>query len=86
MKKTLIALTAGNVLHGKLAVSNSVIRAGVEPATHSLEGCCSIQLSYRTVTILFAGYTPASPCTNMRNGAAKVEQLFGLQKIIAKKF
>ncbi len=25
-----------------------VIRAGFEPATHSLEGCCSIQLSYRT--------------------------------------
>ena len=26
----------------------NVIRAGFEPATHSLEGCCSIQLSYRT--------------------------------------
>ena len=25
-----------------------VIRAGFEPTTHSLEGCCSIQLSYRT--------------------------------------
>ena len=86
MKKTLIALTAGNVLHGKLAVSNSVIRAGVEPATHSLEGCCSIQLSYRTVTILCADKIPALTRTYMRNGAAKVEQLFGLQKIIAKKF
>ena len=26
-----------------------VIRIGFEPMTHSLEGCCSIQLSYRTV-------------------------------------
>ena len=25
-----------------------VIRLGFEPKTHSLEGCCSIQLSYRT--------------------------------------
>ena len=25
-----------------------VIRKGFEPLTHSLEGCCSIQLSYRT--------------------------------------
>ena len=27
----------------------SVILLGFEPKTHSLEGCCSIQLSYRTV-------------------------------------
>jgi hypothetical protein len=27
----------------------SVIRPGFEPGTHSLEGCCSIQLSYRTI-------------------------------------
>jgi hypothetical protein len=26
-----------------------VIREGFEPSTHSLEGCCSIQLSYRTI-------------------------------------
>ena len=26
-----------------------VIRSGFEPETHSLEGCCSIQLSYQTV-------------------------------------
>ena len=30
-----------------------VIRLGFEPKTHSLEGCCSIQLSYRTVYMLF---------------------------------
>ena len=27
-----------------------VIRSGFEPETHSLEGCCSIQLSYQTIT------------------------------------
>ena len=27
----------------------SVIRLGFEPKTHSLEGCCSIQLSYQTI-------------------------------------
>ena len=26
-----------------------VIRSGFEPETHSLEGCCSIQLSYQTM-------------------------------------
>jgi hypothetical protein len=26
-----------------------VIRTGFKPVTHSLEGCCSIQLSYRTI-------------------------------------
>ena len=30
-----------------------VIRAGFEPTTHSLEGCCSIQLSYRTILLLY---------------------------------
>ena len=28
-----------------------VIPAGFEPTTHSLEGCCSIQLSYETISI-----------------------------------
>ena len=28
-----------------------VIRLGFEPKTHSLEGCCSIQLSYQTVLV-----------------------------------
>ena len=34
------------------AFSFFVIRLGFEPKTHSLEGCCSIQLSYRTILIL----------------------------------
>jgi hypothetical protein len=29
-------------------ISVLVIRAGFEPTARSLEGCCSIQLSYRT--------------------------------------
>ena len=28
-----------------------VIRSGFEPETHSLEGCCSIQLSYQTIVL-----------------------------------
>ncbi len=32
-----------------------VIRLGFEPKTHSLEGCCSIQLSYRTVIYVNQG-------------------------------
>ena len=31
----------------------SVILLGFEPKTHSLEGCCSIQLSYRTLLSFF---------------------------------
>ena len=31
-----------------------VIRLGFEPKTHSLEGCCSIQLSYRTIAFASA--------------------------------
>ena len=34
----------------KQRASTDVIRKGFEPLTHSLEGCCSIQLSYRTCT------------------------------------
>ena len=37
--------TAPDIHRARLSV---VIRLGFEPKTHSLEGCCSIQLSYRT--------------------------------------
>ena len=33
-----------------------VIRLGFEPKTHSLEGCCSIQLSYQTILIRLQKY------------------------------
>lgn len=32
-------------------VLEMVMAAGFEPATHSLEGCCSIQLSYATLRV-----------------------------------
>ena len=34
--------------HEVALLRSFVIRTGFEPVTHSLEGCCSIQLSYRT--------------------------------------
>ena len=36
--------------HSLYFLFQSVIPAGFEPTTHSLEGCCSIQLSYGTIT------------------------------------
>ena len=47
----------------------SVIRLGFEPKTHSLEGCCSIQLSYRTDPYVFPFY---------RKVGAKVVKIFGI--------
>ena len=44
-----------------------VIRLGFEPKTHSLEGCCSIQLSYRTDPYVFPFY---------RKVGAKVVKIF----------
>ena len=40
-----LLLSAPDIHRARLSV---VIRLGFEPKTHSLEGCCSIQLSYRT--------------------------------------
>ena len=37
-----------NARHLRCRANVLVIRLGFEPKTHSLEGCCSIQLSYRT--------------------------------------
>ena len=57
-----------------------VIRLGFEPKTHSLEGCCSIQLSYRTIVIrmgshvwvlFWVRYVACFP-----NAAAKIEKYF----------
>ena len=39
-----------------------VIRLGFEPKTHSLEGCCSIQLSYRTDPCAFCYSVAESGC------------------------
>ena len=38
--------------------SSFVIPAGFEPTTHSLEGCCSIQLSYGTI-LFMANHAPS---------------------------
>ena len=35
-----------------IAFISLVIPAGFEPTTHSLEGCCSIQLSYGTILFM----------------------------------
>ena len=47
--------TSANILtqkkEQKSLLLESVIPAGFEPTTHSLEGCCSIQLSYGTNTL-----------------------------------
>ncbi len=38
-----------NQQHNYVADFQLVNRLGFEPKTHSLEGCCSIQLSYRSI-------------------------------------
>jgi hypothetical protein len=45
--KVMICRCAGSVRRGK-GKEKEVIRIGFEPMTYSLEGCRSIQLSYRT--------------------------------------
>ena len=48
-----------------------VIPLGFEPKTHSLEGCCSIQLSYGTGRDSFVGLRPARndrlPCKGVQS-------------------
>ena len=52
MYKPCILLKISDLLIGdRLIFFKCVIRLGFEPKTHSLEGCCSIQLSYRTAPI-----------------------------------
>ena len=51
-----------------------VIRSGFEPETHSLEGCCSIQLSYQTLVgmrLLFAMTTHEITYAGTQNSAYK---------------
>ena len=57
-----------------------VIPTGFEPVAHSLEGCCSIQLSYETILfkkkgtlssffafiVGVAGFEPATSCSQSR--------------------
>ena len=56
--------TSANILtqkkEQKSLLLESVIPAGFEPTTHSLEGCCSIQLSYGTLPIL--GFIKSESC------------------------
>ena len=47
-------LSEGPERHFFLILLLKVIRLGFEPKTHSLEGCCSIQLSYRTEPCCFS--------------------------------
>ena len=55
-----------------------VIRAGFEPTTHSLEGCCSIQLSYRTRPIFVSVSAGRIPKVG-----AKVIKNFGFARAFA---
>ena len=53
-----------------------VIRLGFEPKTHSLEGCCSIQLSYRTDPYVFL----AEKFALCPKEGAKIVIIFGYAK------
>ena len=69
-----------------------VIRSGFEPETHSLEGCCSIQLSYQTprvsafVLVLAHEITRAGTLNSAYKGNldAKVLLFFELCKYFCK--
>ena len=60
--------TSANILtqkkEQKSLLLKFVIPAGFEPTTHSLEGCCSIQLSYGTITI-YLSHPPLVTDTKM---------------------
>ena len=47
-----------------------VIPLGFEPKTHSLEGCCSIQLSYGTIASRVQSY----------NNSPKIQIMPGVQR------
>ena len=46
---------------------------GLEPLTHSLEGCCSIHLSYRRIQVKWSGREDL----NLRLSAPKADALPG---------
>ena len=73
------------------ALSALVIPAGFEPTTHSLEGCCSIQLSYGTIAFIIhlcadRRYTSAlmSRCTVCMCNycGAKVSKIYRIAKFL----
>ena len=51
-------------------------REGFEPPTHSLEGCCSIQLSYRQTRLKFIRWSGRDD-SNIRPSAPKADALPG---------
>ena len=58
-----------------------VIRLGFEPKTHSLEGCCSIQLSYRTILRILPA-KKAAPANRTANiGIFYCLAMFFLRKV-----
>ena len=74
-----------------IALALLVIPAGFEPTTHSLEGCCSIQLSYGTIAFIIhlcadRRYTSAlmSRCTVCMCNycGAKVSKIYRIAKFL----
>ncbi len=64
-----------------------VIRLGFEPKTHSLEGCCSIQLSYRTPISLSMQIKKSRPITSLHSFSdCKVTHNFPIFQIFSSSF
>ncbi len=74
--------TSANILtqkkEQKSLLLESVIPAGFEPTTHSLEGCCSIQLSYGTILNICIGLSKhqslKSSLDNIRRGYTRLNR------------
>ncbi len=62
-----------------------VPRTGFEPVAHSLEGCCSIQLSYRGISKNFSDSEAASP--DIKSGSYRGIELYfdTIAEIISRK-
>lgn len=65
-------IASSSSIHQLLHKTQLVIGKGFEPLTHSLEGCCSIQLSYQTI-IGFVG---------AKIGIFSIKQAFLLKKLL----